>query len=73
MAGDNDFRPFDRLLKAREVAQVMGVSESRAYSIMKAEIVPTIRMGKAIRVSQRQLEAWIEAESQKQKHPRRRP
>lgn len=63
LSNEGTFQPFDRLLKAREVAQVMGVSESRAYHLMSSGVLPVIRIGKAVRVSQNELDKWIQEQS----------
>lgn len=58
--------PFDRLLKAEEVGLVLGVSRSRAYALMSSGHLPVIRIGKSVRVSQRQFERWIAGQSEKE-------
>lgn len=47
------------LLKAGEVARVLGLSRSKAYALMAAEVVPTVRFGRSVRVPAAALEAWI--------------
>lgn len=49
-----------QLLKADEVARMLGVSRSKAYEMMAAEVVPTVRIGRSVRVPIAALEAWIQ-------------
>ena len=48
-----------RLLKAEEVAQVLGVSRSKIYKMMREKEIPTITLGKNVRVSRDDLENFI--------------
>jgi len=50
----------ESLLKADEVAQVLGVSRSKAYMMMRRREIPTITIGKNVRVSKEDLQAYIE-------------
>ena len=49
----------DRLLTAEEVAEILGVSRSRAYHLMRLREIPTITLGKNVRVSRDDLENFI--------------
>lgn len=57
----------DRLLRAREVQQRLGVSRATAYRLMTDGTLPVIRFGgtrgrrRLVRVLLRDLTAWIEA------------
>lgn len=43
--------PFERLLRAREVAELLGISRTSAYRMMQSGDLPTVRlMGKTVRV-----------------------
>jgi excisionase family DNA binding protein len=50
----------DRLLTAEEVANVLGVSRSKAYTMMRLKEIPTVTIGKNVRVCKRDLEMFIE-------------
>lgn len=50
----------DRLLTAEEVANVLGVSRSKAYMMMRLKEIPTVTIGKNVRVIKRDLEMFIE-------------
>lgn len=46
----------ERLLTAEEVANILGVSRSKAYHMMRLREIPTITLGKNVRVSIENLE-----------------
>jgi excisionase family DNA binding protein len=48
-----------RLLKGKEVAAMLGVSNSFAYLLMKRGDIPTVRIGSAVRVRFEDLERYI--------------
>lgn len=48
-----------RLLTATEVANILGVSRSKAYHMMRQREIPTITIGKNVRVSNEDLEEYI--------------
>jgi len=50
---------IDRLLKAEEVADVLSISRSKAYMMMRRKEIPTITIGKNVRVSKEDLEYFI--------------
>jgi excisionase family DNA binding protein len=53
--------PLDarRLLKAKEVADILQVSRSMAYRMMQRGEIPTIRVGSAVRIRGSDLEEFI--------------
>lgn len=51
----------ERLLKAAEVQRILNLSRANVYRLMKAAILPTIRIRGAVRVPYRDLVRWIEA------------
>lgn len=48
-----------KLLKAKEVADVLQVSRSLAYQMMRRGEIPTVRVGSAVRVRRSDLEEFI--------------
>ncbi len=50
----------EQLLKIDEVASLLQVSRSFAYRLMQRGDIPTVRVGKAIRVLPRDLEQYIQ-------------
>jgi excisionase family DNA binding protein len=49
------------LLKAEEVARRLSVGRATAYEMMAGGILPTVRIGRSVRVPARALEEWVEA------------
>ena len=54
----------DQLLWAHEVANVLGVGRNRAYTLMSSGEIPSIRIGRSIRVRREALDEWIEQQEQ---------
>jgi excisionase family DNA binding protein len=50
----------DQLLTGEQVAEILHISRSFAYSLMKRGELPTIRIGSSVRVRIDDLEAYIE-------------
>ena len=48
------------LLKMDEVAEILKVSEQRAYDLVRKDILPGVKMGRQVRVSKKDLMEWIE-------------
>ena len=49
-----------KLLKAKEVADLLSVSRSFAYSLMKSGQLPTVQLGRSVRVRPEDLEEFIQ-------------
>lgn len=49
-----------KLLKAEEVAELLSVSRSFTYSLMQTGDLPTVRLGRAVRVRPEDLEKFIQ-------------
>jgi excisionase family DNA binding protein len=49
-----------QLLKAPRVAELLDISKSKAYSLMQSGELPTIRMGRNLRVPAKALRRWID-------------
>jgi len=47
------------LLTAEEVAEILNISRSKAYKIMRLKEIPTITIGKNVRVSSDDLQEYI--------------
>ena len=47
------------LLRATEVARLLGVSRSQAYYMMAVGQLPVVRIGRAVRVPKQALADWI--------------
>jgi len=57
----DDAKPEPLLLHVTEAARLLGCSRSKAYELVATESIPTVRLGRSVRVPRRALEAWIEA------------
>jgi len=49
-----------KLLKAEEVAELLSVSRSFAYSLMKSGLLPTVHLGRSVRVRPEDVEEFIQ-------------
>jgi excisionase family DNA binding protein len=65
MENNQDFYPSTVLLEplftASEVAHILHVSRSYAYLLMQSRHIPTVRLGRSIRVRPKDLVDYIEA------------
>jgi excisionase family DNA binding protein len=55
-------------LKVPEVAKVLRIARSRAYELVGSGEIPSVRIGRSVRVSRKELERWLE----EQRHPEAR-
>ena len=53
-----------RLLLVREVAEVLRVPRSRAYELVREGLIPSIRLGRQVRIEESALREWILAGGQ---------
>jgi excisionase family DNA binding protein len=51
----------EKLLTANEVARILNISRSKAYSLMRERAIPTITIGKSVRVTCEDLEKFLAA------------
>ncbi len=47
-------------LKVPEVAQVLRIARSRVYELIGSGEIPSIRIGRSVRVSRKELDRWLE-------------
>lgn len=47
------------LLRAREVAHLLGIGRSKVYEMMGTGELPTVRIGTAVRIPTKALEEWV--------------
>ena len=50
------------LLRVSEAAERLSLSRSHAYAMVAAGVLPTVRIGRAVRVPARALSAWVDAQ-----------
>ncbi len=51
-------------LKVPEVARIIRVARSRAYELVAEGEIPSIRIGRSVRVSRKGLDRWLEEQRQ---------
>ncbi len=51
-------------LKVPEVARIIRVARSRAYELVAEGEIPSVRIGRSVRVSRRDLDRWLEEQRQ---------
>ena len=51
-------------LKVPEVAAVLRIARSRAYELVGEGEIPSVRIGRSVRVSRKELERWLEGQRQ---------
>lgn len=61
------------LLRVPEVARTLGIARSLAYEMARDGRLPTVHIGKAVRIPRRKLEDWIEERAQAESAALRRP
>ena len=49
-------------LKVPEVAKVLRIVRSRAYELVADGEIPSVRIGRSVRVNRRELERWLEGQ-----------
>jgi len=55
-----DREKLDRLLlRPGEVGEVLGLCRSKAYELIACGTIPSIRIGKSVRVSAETLRKWV--------------
>jgi excisionase family DNA binding protein len=51
-------------LKVPEVAEVLSIARSRAYELVGSGEIPSIRIGRSVRVNRGESDAWLERQRQ---------
>ena len=46
----NNYRGFNHILKADDVAKILNISEINVYALMQRGEIPTVRIGKCRRI-----------------------
>ena len=50
-----------RTYTVNDVARILGVSQARAYSLVREDLFKSVRIGNAIRISKRSFDHWLES------------
>jgi excisionase family DNA binding protein len=48
------------LLKPAEVCALVGVGKSKVYELLAAGVIPSVRVGKSVRIPADRLRRWVE-------------
>jgi len=51
------------LLRAEEVANILGLGRSKVYELIMTRQLPVVRIGRLVRVPRPALERWIEEQT----------
>ena len=57
------FKNQGQLVNAEELAQMLGITRSAAYTLLNCKSFPTIKIGKRIYAIRDQIQIWIEHEA----------
>jgi excisionase family DNA binding protein len=49
------------LLRADEVAELLGLGRTKVFEMLAARELPTVRIGRCVRVPRSELEMWIKS------------
>lgn len=64
MSFDNMQRevPDKRVYRVDEIAEILGISNSSAYDLVKKGYFKTVRIGTAIRISKKSFDEWLDSQ-----------
>lgn len=51
-------------MKVAEMAEFLQIGRSRAYELVGSGEIPSVRIGRSVRVSRSKLERWLETQCQ---------
>jgi len=49
-------------LTLRQVQEILGIGSTKAYELVATGVIPSIKIGRSIRVNRQELEGWLEAQ-----------
>jgi len=64
MESPNEAAPQRLLLRISEVAETLGIGRTKIYEMIATGELPTIRVGRAVRISVSTLQKWVEEREQ---------
>ena len=64
MESPKEVAPQRLLLRIPEVAETLGIGRTKIYEMIATGELPTIRVGRAVRISVSTLQKWVEAREQ---------
>ena len=56
------------LLKPNEVAQILGIGRSLTYELIAQGLIPSVRLGRCIRVPSESLKRWLQEQENKRQN-----
>lgn len=59
--GTQQVAPDKRVYTVEEVAEILGIGRTSAYSLVKEGHFKIVRIGNAIRISKRSFDEWLDA------------
>mgnify|MGYP005808762799 CR=1 FL=1 len=54
--------PDKRVYRVDEIAEILGISNSSAYELVKKGHFKTVRIGTAIRISKKSFDEWLDSQ-----------
>ncbi len=66
MERPQDGAPQRLLLRIPEVAETLGIGRSKIYELIATGELPTIHVGRAVRISVSTLQKWVEEREQQE-------
>ena len=66
MESPQEGAPQRLLLRIPEVAETLGIGRTKIYELIATGELPTIRLGRAVRISVSALQKWVEAREQQE-------
>jgi excisionase family DNA binding protein len=64
MENPQEVAPQRLLLRIPEVAETLGIGRTKIYEMIATGELPTIRVGRAVRISVSTLQKWVEEREQ---------
>jgi excisionase family DNA binding protein len=64
MESPQEGTPQRLLLRIPEVAETLGIGRTKIYEMIATGELPTVRFGRAVRISASTLQKWVEAREQ---------
>jgi len=49
-------------LTLRQVQEILGIGSTKTYELVATGVIPSIKIGRSIRVNRQELEGWLEAQ-----------
>ncbi len=55
--------PHDSLMTVEEMARYLRISRAKAYALTSSGDIPTVRMGRSVRIRRDRLHEWLDNQS----------